>query len=188
MSHDVDHLRSLVDDLFLLARIEAGELTLDHEVVDLVELADETVETMTPVARGRHVELRLEAVGRTPVQGGHQALGRVMRNLVDNAIRHAPAHSEVVVRVSNGDAVVLEVLDDGPGFDSTTLSTAFDRFTRADPSRSRDTGGAGLGLAIARGVIEAHGGEVWATEGPGGRVGFRLPAEPSQADPLTVRR
>jgi signal transduction histidine kinase len=183
MSRDVDHLRAMVDDLFLIARIEAGELTLDHELVDLAELADETVEVMTPVARARGVQLRLEAAGRLPVEGGPMALGRVMRNLVDNAIRYAPAHSEVVVRVSNGDAAVVEVLDDGPGFDRATLTHAFERFTRADPSRNRDTGGAGLGLAIAKGVIDAHGGEMWAAEGPGGRVGFRLPPAPSLAGP-----
>jgi signal transduction histidine kinase len=67
------------------------------------------------------------------------------------------------------------VLDQGPGFDLDTLPTVFDSFTRADASRGRDTGGAGLGLAIAKGVIEAHGGTIWARPGPGGRVGFLLP-------------
>jgi signal transduction histidine kinase len=175
MSHDVDHLRGLVDDLFLLARIEAGELTLEHQAVDLTELADETIEAMEPVARRRHVELRLETAGQVPVVGGPEALGRVMRNLVDNAIRHAPAASRVVVRVLNGDGATVEVIDNGPGFDPEVLPAAFDSFVRADPSRSRDTGGAGLGLAIAKGVIEAHGGNIWALPGPGGRVGFRLP-------------
>jgi signal transduction histidine kinase len=178
MSHDVDHLRGLVDDLFLLARIEAGELSVDPQPVDLTELADETIEAMEPVARAQHVELRLESEGRVPVVGGPEALGRVMRNLVDNAIRYAPESSRVVVRVSNGESATVEVLDDGPGFDPELLSSAFDTFVRADPSRNRDTGGAGLGLAIARGVIEAHGGSVWATAGPGGRVGFRLPTAP----------
>lgn len=175
MSHDVDHLRELVDDLFLLARIEAGELTLERQHVDLAELADETIEVMEPMARREHVELRLETTGRVPVLGGPEALGRVMRNLVDNAIRHAPASSHVVVRVLNGDCATVEVIDDGPGFDPGVLPAAFDSFTRADPSRNRDTGGTGLGLAIAKGVIEAHGGEIWAAPGPGGRVGFRLP-------------
>jgi signal transduction histidine kinase len=175
MSHDIAHLRAVVDDLFLLARIEAGDLTADHQAVDLAELADETLEAMTPVATSRHVELRLEASGRVPVQGGPEALGRVMRNLVDNAIRYAPARSDVVVRVSNGDGATVEVIDQGPGFDHAVLAAAFERFTRGEPSRNRDTGGAGLGLAIAKGVIEAHGGRIWAHPGPGGRVTFRLP-------------
>jgi len=181
MSHDIAHLRALVDDLFLLARIEAGELRVDHDMVDLAELADETIEAMGPVANGRSVELRLEAVERVPVHGGPEALGRVMRNLVDNAIRHAPAHSHVLVRVANGDDATVEVIDNGPGFGPDLLPTAFDSFTRADPSRSRDTGGTGLGLAIAKGVIEAHGGTIWARPGPGGCVGFRLPTGPNAA-------
>ena len=175
MSRDIAHLRALVDDLFLLARIEAGELHVDPRPVDLAELADETVEAMTPVASNRGVGLRLDTSGRVAVHGGPEALGRVMRNLVDNAIRHAPADSHVVVRVRNGDGATVEILDDGPGFDPDLLPNAFDRFSRADPARTRDTGGAGLGLAIAKGVIEAHGGTVWAAPGPGGRVGFRLP-------------
>lgn len=185
MSHDIAHLRSLVDDLFLLARIEAGELKVEHDTVDLAEIADETLEAMAPVANGRSVELRLEASGRVPVHGGPEALGRVMRNLVDNAIRHAPAHSDVLVRVANGVDASVEVLDDGPGFDPDLLPAAFDSFTRSDPSRSRDTGGTGLGLAIAKGVIEAHGGTIWARPGPGGRVGFRLPAGQNATPPPT---
>jgi signal transduction histidine kinase len=176
MSHDVAHLRALVNDLFLLARIEAGELTSERHHVDLAELADETIEAMGPMARREQVELCLETTGRVPVLGGPEALGRVLRNLVDNAIRHAPAASHVVVRVQNGDDATVEIIDDGPGFDPAVLPAAFDSFSRADPSRNRDTGGAGLGLAIAKGVIEAHGGRIWASPGPGGRVGFRLPS------------
>jgi signal transduction histidine kinase len=175
MGHDVAHLRALVDDLFLLARIEAGDFVVEREVVDLSELADETIEAMEPVARQRLVELHLETTGRVSAIGGPQALGRVMRNLVHNAIRYAPDAGNVVIRVFNGDGATVEVIDDGPGFDPTVIPAAFDIFVRADPARSRDTGGAGLGLAIAKGVVDAHGGEIWARPGPGGRVGFRLP-------------
>jgi signal transduction histidine kinase len=72
----------------------------------------------------------------------------------------------------------VRVVDAGPGFPPGFEDAAFDRFTRADASRTRDTGGAGLGLAIARGLVEAHGGEVWVEPPPGGRVAFRLPPEP----------
>jgi signal transduction histidine kinase len=109
------------------------------------------------------------------VRGAPEALGRVIRNLVDNGLRHAPEHSSVVVRVANGADATVEVLDQGPGFDVQLLPTVFESFSRADPARTRDTGGAGLGLAIARGVVEAHGGTIWAQPGPGGRVGFMLP-------------
>ena len=127
MSHDVDHLRGLVADLFLLARIEAGELTVDRQSVDLTELADETIEAMEPVARAQQVELRLESAGRVPVIGGPEALGRVMRNLVDNAIRYAPESSQVVVRVANGESATVEVLDEGPGFDPDLLAAGSTR-------------------------------------------------------------
>jgi signal transduction histidine kinase len=176
MSHDIAHLRALVDDLFLLARIEAGDLTVDMQTIDLAEIADETIEAMAPVATGCDVSLHLEADGRVLAHGGPEALGRVMRNLVDNAIRHAPTSSRVVVRVSNGTDATVEVIDEGPGFDHELLASAFDSFSRGDPSRNRDTGGAGLGLAIAKGVVEAHGGAIWAEPGPGGRVAFRVPA------------
>ncbi len=175
MDTDLAVLRSLVDDLFLLARIEAGELKVALLPVDLAELADEAIEAMEPVARRRNIHLRLETEGAVNTVGGPDALGRVIRNLVDNAIRHAPERSEVLVQVSNGQGARLEVVDRGPGFPAEFVESAFGSFVRADPSRARDTGGAGLGLAIAHGVVAAHGGEIWAAPGPGGRVGFRLP-------------
>jgi signal transduction histidine kinase len=176
MSRDIAALRGLVDDLFLLARLDSGEEGLVHDPVDLAEVADETIEAMEPVARRAGVDLRLEASGPVPVLGAAESLGRVMRNLVDNAIRHAPPSGHVWVRVVNGDRATVEVIDDGPGFPADLVPVAFDSFVRADPSRSRATGGTGLGLAIAKGVVVAHGGEIWAAPGPGGRVGFRLPS------------
>jgi two-component system, OmpR family, sensor histidine kinase BaeS len=179
LSQHVAALGGLVDDLFLLARIEAGELGVERLPLDLAELADETIETMTPIAYQRGVELCLHASGGVPVLGRAEELGRVMRNLVDNAIRHAPVPSQVVVRVARhgGDraGATVEVLDQGPGFSPELVPSAFDSFVRAEPSRSRGTGGAGLGLAIAKGVVEAHGGSIWARPGPGGQVGFHLP-------------
>jgi two-component system OmpR family sensor kinase len=99
-----------------------------------------------------------------------------VRNLIDNAIRHAPAGSVVRVAVSSDGRPSIRVLDEGPGFPPDFSADAFARFTRADASRSRATGGAGLGLAIARGLVEAHGGRIWIEAPPGGRVAFELPA------------
>ena len=166
----------LVDDLFLLATIEAGKLEVPREPVDLAELADDSIEALQPVAGRKDVRLRLETGGSVTVLGGPAALGRVIRNLVDNAIRHAPADSDVVVRVSNGAGALVEVEDAGPGFPPDLLDSAFEGFVTGDPARARAAGGAGLGLAIAHGVVTAHGGEIWAAPGPGGRVAFRLPA------------
>jgi signal transduction histidine kinase len=177
MRADLDAMSHLVDDLFLLATIEAGKLEFDREPLDLAELADESIEALQPVAAGKGVELRLAAEGRVTTVGGATAIGRVIRNLLHNAIRFSPAHSSVVVSVANGGAAATVVVaDEGPGFSAAMVDAAFDEFVTGDPARSRTGGGAGLGLAIARGLVAAHGGTIWAEPGPGGRVGFRLPA------------
>jgi signal transduction histidine kinase len=176
MRRDVEALAALVDDFFLLARIESGRLDLHPVPVDLTEVADEAVEALTPVAAATDVTLALDASTRVHVRGNPTALGRVVRNLIDNAIRHAPAGSVVRVAVAADGRPSIRVVDDGPGFPPGFGDEAFARFTRADASRNRATGGAGLGLAIARGLVEAHGGRIWIEAPPGGRVAFELPA------------
>ncbi|HEX9645210.1 MAG TPA: HAMP domain-containing sensor histidine kinase [Acidimicrobiia bacterium] len=175
MEHDVAALRSLVDDLFLLAKIESGSLEIEPAPVDLTEVADEAIEVLRPMAAVRGISLRLDTTGRAIVSGGPEALSRVMRNLLDNAIRYAPDRSEVLVRVTNGEGATVAVTDQGPGFDPAFVERAFSSFQRSDPARARDTGGAGLGLAIAQGFVSAMGGTIWADPGPGGKVSFRLP-------------
>ena len=176
MERDVAALSALVDDLFLLSRIDSGSISIASEPVDVTELADEAIEVLGPVANRAGVTLRLEADHRTVVPGGTEAVSRALRNLIENAIRHAPPGSEVVVEVRSATGATVRVLDQGPGFDPGFVDHAFDRFTRADDARSRDTGGSGLGLAIARGFVDALGGEIWAEPGPGGKVAFHLPA------------
>ena len=176
MQQDVAALASLVDDLFMLAKLEAGDIEFDLVGVDLAELADEAVEALEPTAHRKDIGLRVAATGRVPALGSPEALGRVIRNLVDNAVRHAPQGSDVVVEVSGGEGATVTVVDAGPGFAEDFLDRAFVSFERADPSRARNTGGAGLGLAIARGFVDAHGGTIWAERGPGGHVAFTLPA------------
>jgi signal transduction histidine kinase len=176
MQRDVEALSALVDDLFLLARIESGGLSVDREPLDLSELVDEAVEALTPAAAAHGVTIERDTPRLVRVAGNATALGRVVRNLLDNAIEHAPAGSVVRITVDGLDHPRVEVIDQGPGFPADFRAHAFDRFTRADPSRTRSTGGAGLGLAIARGLIEAHGGRIWIGAPPGGRVAFELPA------------
>lgn len=183
MLADLDHLSGLVEDLFLLARIEAGHLEVFTEPVDLADLADEAVEAMAPVAHRRGVEIDIEADHHIMVLAGEHELGRVIRNLLDNAIRHAPVASHVHVEVRNGgpDATV-RIVDEGPGFPDDL--DVFESFAKGDPARTRSHGGAGLGLAIAKGLVEAHGGSITIEPGPGGRVAFRLPthnARPPQS-------
>jgi len=176
MSRDVEALGSLVDDLFLVSRIESGRLEMHRETVDVSEIADEAIEALAPAAAARGVELRLRSPGGVPVDGNATAIGRIIRNLLDNAIRHAPAGSTVEVVVDATAVPTISVTDEGPGFPAEFTAHAFDRFARADQSRTRTTGGAGLGLAIAKGLVDAHGGRIWIEPASGGRVAFQLPA------------
>ena len=176
MDRDVAVLSSLVDDLFLLSRLEEGSVEMERGPIDITELADEAIEVLTPVAVSAEVQLELVADQRVVAVGGSEAVSRVFRNLLDNAIRFAPSGSAVTVEVRGEDGAEVRVLDRGPGFDPEFVGRAFERFSRGDPSRERSTGGSGLGLAIAHGFIEALDGSIWAEPGPGGCVGFRLPA------------
>lgn len=178
MRADVALLGSLVDDLFLLSRIESGALELTREDTDLAELGDEAVEVarLATRARGRRVRVVLEATGSVPVRAAPRELGRVLRNLLDNAVRHAPEDTTVRLQVMAEDGhAVVRVRDEGEGFAAGLVDRAFESFVRADAARTRDGAGAGLGLAIARGLVEAHDGIVCAHPGPGGHVEVRLP-------------
>lgn len=181
MRADVTLLASLVDDLFLLSRIESGALELTREDADLAELCDEAVEVMGLAARaeGRDVRIALDVDTSVPVHVATREVGRVLRNVLDNAIRHAPDGSTVTLtlRPDTGQAHV-HVRDEGPGFPDDLVDRAFESFVRADAARTRDGAGAGLGLAIARGLVAAHDGSIRAHPGPGGHVEVCLPLTP----------
>lgn len=181
MRHNVLALERLVEDLFLLARADSGSLALQAEPLDLAELIDEAIDAVAPAAAERRVRLVGDLSEAIPVTGDDHALGRVLRNLLDNAVRHSP--DDAVVRVAAtrrgakpamGETVVVTVRDDGPGFAPDFAPRALDRFSQADAARSRQ-GGAGLGLAIADTLVEAHGGSVTVQPGPGGLVSIELP-------------
>lgn len=182
MRHNVLALERLVEDLFLLARADSGRLALQAEPLDLAELVDEAVDAMAPAAAERRVRLVSELSEAIHVDGDDHALGRVLRNLLDNAVRHSPTDGVVRVAASrrgpNGRAargtVVIAVCDEGPGFDADFAPRALERFSQADSARSGQ-GGAGLGLAISHTLVEAHGGTVTVQPGPGGEVDVELP-------------
>lgn len=176
MAADVETLTHLVDDAFLVASISGGRLHLEQEVLDLGDCCDTAIEVLGPLADARQVRLALEVTDHVPVRGNVQALGRVLRNLIDNAVRHTPTGSTVTVTVDHDDEPRVRVVDEGPGFARDFLDRALDPWARADEARTRSTGGAGLGLAIAAGLVDAHGGRLWLDPGPGGRVTFTLPA------------
>ena len=158
-------------------RDSAGGYRVGTERCDVAELVDDAVEALTPTADKGRVALVRDLDGAAPVRGSAADLGRAIRNLLDNAIRHAGADGEVRVAVSrSADHVAVEVSDSGPGFPENFTAEALKPFTRADASRSRAGGGAGLGLAITAGVVAAHRGETSVTAGPGGHIRVELPA------------
>ena len=171
-----DILSGLVEDLFELARIDAGALTLELRDAPLGELVSRCLRSLDPEAKARGVMLvrRGEALARM----APDKVERVLMNLLANAMRHSPPRGEVAVVVEpDTHHVVVSVEDTGDGISAGAAERMFDRFWRADESRARTSGGAGLGLAIARGLVEAHGGAIWAEnrDGGGARVAFTLP-------------
>ncbi len=176
MERQIQALASLVDDLQLHSRIVSGTIGMTRTRLDLTELADEAMETLRPLAESRQVALLLEADERVTVDADASQLARVIRNLLENAIRHAPDDSVVLVQVaSNPQRATLRVVDEGEGFPPDFRERAFEPFTRADPARDLRTGTAGLGLSIARGIVTAHGGTIGIADGPGGVVELALP-------------
>ncbi len=175
MKRDTEALSQMVEDLFLLARLESGVIELDVESIDLTEIADEAVEVFRPLAESKAVTMVLEFEDRVTAFATPEGVARVVRNLLDNAVRHSPPGGEIVVSVFNGAFAQVVVTDEGEGFGEAFTEHAFERFSRNDDVRRRATGGAGLGLAIAHEYVSGFGGTIWAEPGPGGKVGFRLP-------------
>ncbi len=175
MRTHVEALTALIDDLFELSRIEAGEISWTMERIELSRLIDETVAAMRGPAEARGVALAAELpAGEVPAQANAEKVQRVLLNLIQNAIRHTPADGSVTVRARTApDGVEVEVADDGEGIPAGEGERVFEAFYRGDESRSDD--GVGLGLAISRAIIEAHGGKIWLEDGsPGTRVHFTL--------------
>jgi len=177
MREQTETLARLVDDLFELARIDAGALTLEIREAQVGGLVESCLRGLEAEARARGVSLEAQLGDRVPaVRCAPDKVERVLVNLLANALRHTPSDGSVAVLVQPLDAEVqVTVQDTGEGLPPEALRSAFDRFWRADPARPR--GGSGLGLAIARGLVEAQGGRVWVENGPAGgaRVSFTLP-------------
>jgi signal transduction histidine kinase len=170
-------LSLLVDDLFELVRIESGALTLELREAQLAGLVDGCLRGVAAEARARQVGLAAQVDSSVVVRCAPEKVERVLQNLLANALRHTPSDGSVAVFVSSeAHAVRVTVEDTGDGLDEESHERMFERFWRGDPARSAR--GAGLGLAIARGLVEAHGGRIWAEDRPGGgaRVSFTLPA------------
>jgi len=181
---DIQSLSVLIDDLFEMSQIGAGGLQLDRQPASLTDLLSDTLESFTALATAKGVALTGSAgAGVDPVSMDVQKIGRVLGNLIGNAIRHTPAGGLVRVQARRlGEAVLVEVVDSGEGIPPANLGRVFDQFYRAEESRNRATGGAGLGLAIAKGIVAAHRGEIGVESEPGAgaRFWFVLPKENSK--------
>ncbi len=178
MREQVRALGLLVDDLFELARIDAGAFPLELRRAPLSSLVQSCLRGIEAEARARRVALHADIDGDPPVLCAPDKVERILLNLLTNAIRHTPSDGSVAVVVHPlAEEVCVAVEDTGEGISAESCERIFDHFWRSDPARSRETGGAGLGLAIARGLVEAQGGRIWAENRPGGgaRISFTLP-------------
>jgi signal transduction histidine kinase len=177
---DLRNLSTLIDDLFELSQLEAGGLRFDVAPHSLRDLVSDTLESTRALAERKGVELQGHvAQDVDPVVMAPEKVGRVLTNLITNAVRHTPTGGTITVRAwrhAEEDQVRVDVSDSGEGIPPNDLPHIFERFYRGEKSRSRTTGGAGLGLAIAKGIIEAHGGSVWVTSevGKGSTFSFAL--------------
>jgi signal transduction histidine kinase len=177
MHTHVEALGSMVDDLFELSRLEAGDLDWSIRQVELPELLDETVAAMRAEAdaKGVAVAADLQPLPR-PARADPERLQRVLFNLIQNAIRHTPTDGSVTVRAeSAGEWVEIEVSDTGAGIPPEDRERLFEPFVRGDTGGEQDNG-AGLGLALCRAIVEAHGGRIWLADSDvGTRVRFVIP-------------
>jgi two-component system phosphate regulon sensor histidine kinase PhoR len=169
-------MERLVKDLLRLARLDAGQETLDLIACDTRHLTDTLVADLTPAAaeRGQRIEVAITP-GAETIRADPAKLHDALRNLVANAITYAPEQSTIRIEAATeGRRVAIAISDEGPGIPEEDLSRVFERFYRVDKSRARDPGGTGLGLAIVKHLVELHGGTVRAENGPHGGARFTI--------------
>jgi heavy metal sensor kinase len=179
-SEETDRLTRLAQDLLVLARSDGGRLPIRRERLDVASLARETVDSFAGRVAGLGITLEAPVGGEVVASLDPARVRQALANLIDNGLRHAPPGGRVMVAVDESPSTIsVRVADSGDGFPPAFLPRAFEPFSRADGSRSRSAGGAGLGLAIVRAIAEAHGGTAEArnrSEG-GAEVVVRLPRE-----------
>lgn len=176
MQRQVKELSLLLDDLFQMAQVDAGGLILNRSTCSISDLISDTLESYSTLAESRGVRLRGEALpGVDPVSLDAPRFGRAVNNLVANALRHTPSGGEVLVRAHRDAGVLtIEVIDTGEGIAAEDLPHIFERFYRGEKSRSRMTGGAGLGLTVVDGIVRAHGGNIRVESRLGSGTTFRI--------------
>jgi two-component system, OmpR family, sensor histidine kinase KdpD len=165
-----------VGNLLDMSRIEGGALKPEKEWYPIDELIHDVLGHMQPLLQGRKVQTNLPD-DLPPVELDYLQIDQVLTNLIENAVRYTPADSpvEISARV-DGDNMLISVADRGPGIPEVDLERVFDKFYRVMPTQSRTARpvGSGLGLAVSRGLVEAHGGRIWAENQKGGGAVFRF--------------
>jgi signal transduction histidine kinase len=172
-------MRRLIESLLELARLDAGQETLKRVRLDLSQVVRNSVSLVSPLAKERSVQIHCDLPAVECV-GDSDRIAQVIINLLTNAIQYNKADGEVRLALQSGNGMaILTVSDTGQGISAADLPRIFRRFFRADPSRSGATGTSGLGLAIAKGIVEAHGGTITVESQPeaGSAFTVRLPAE-----------
>ena len=158
---ELERLRRLVDDLLLLARAEAGELQLQLQVINLGQFSQNLSQHLESVAASRGIRLQAVSADGVFIRGDARWLERTVLNLLDNALKFTPVDGTIGLCVTaKGEFAILEVRDTGPGITAEALPKIFDRFFRADESRSRQIEGIGIGLTLAKTFVEAHQGRI----------------------------
>ena len=179
---EVDRLAEIVEGLFALSRLDAGEAHAEWVRFDLAELAATTADQMSLLAEDKQVSVACDSASGVTVEGDRARLKQVVVNLLDNAIKYTPRGGRVSLTVRReGGYAVLDVTDNGIGIPADALGQVFKRFYRVDGSRSREGGGAGLGLSIVKSICVAHGAEVEVRSAPGAGSTFRI-RQPLAAD------
>jgi len=180
MLEETDRLGRLVDNLLMLSRSDASGWRVSRATVDLSRQAREVAGLLGVLAEERHQTLTVDAEPEILVRGDPVLLRQALLNLVDNAIKYSPAQATIrIVAAQNASSAVVEVIDQGPGIPAEYRDRVFEPFCRLDPARASDTGGAGLGLFIARRAVEAHGGRLELESTPGRGCRFRVVLPPA---------
>jgi len=179
MLEEVDRLTRLAESLLALSRADAGHVQLQRENIPLVRVAREASSVVEVLAEEKRQRIDIEGDANLVVSVDRLILRQAIVNLLDNAIKYSPAGGRVLVRVKSGSnkQIFLEVIDQGPGIPSEHQPHVFDRFFRVDKARTREWGGAGLGLSITRWAVEVHGGDITleSEEGKGSMFRVSLP-------------
>ena len=184
---EVERLTGIVEGLFAISRLDAGEAAAEWVKFDLARLAAATADQMSLLAEDKNIQVTCSAAEPVWVEGDQARLKQVVVNLLDNAIKYTLQGGAVGLSVSAIDSkAVLEVMDNGIGIPAEALPRVFDRFFRVDKARSRELGGAGLGLSIVKSICTAHHGRVEASSPPG--QGSRFRVELPLAAPTTINQ